>query len=191
MFRALHSSIVLLFVSTLSLSSCTRAVVTESGMRPKKPSYILSKTEWTALDTNKIDLNSIYANDGGYYFRFFGDGTCIYGNLTHSHQSAFETANDLKTGTCGYYRLEGNNLSIELFYGTQGYFYLLLEGELRPENSIVFNTKKYSAKTLGLYRQEFKLNHFDGSYRRIAAEDLPGNNEQKKYLEGNTVDWGP
>ncbi len=184
------SAILFLVIAVLTTSSCTRALLTGSGMRPKNPDYFLSKSEWTGLDTTKIDLNSVYTSNGGFYFRFFGDGTCIYGSLRNLNRSAYDIANDLKGGTSGYYRLDGNKITVELFYSTQGYFYILLEGELRPDNSFEFHSKKYSAKTLGIYRKKFRLNHFDGIYERLPAEDLDGNFNRQKNLKGKTVDWG-
>jgi hypothetical protein len=164
-----RSSLLVLLLAVFFLG-CHSAYYTEYGAsRPRRPDYRLSKYNFSLYEGALIDTNAVYLyktrcnNEDCYYFlRFFREGK-VYYSYDYPKEPTEEEFNNVRDGVVGYYILDGDKLTFEIFgkkSDTHNYSIykgivseegvLLLSERLRPGAGYKYHDM-YKKKQVNLY----------------------------------------
>jgi hypothetical protein len=122
----------------LWLSGCSQQYkITPNGYYAPPPGqkYRLAG-KFTLTDTSKISTSATYKFACGDrdWFKFFPDGRVFYGYMSQMPKGGFEDY----FGFPGYFKLDGNKITIELNYAQKDWYFLMLEGEIKGDTIIFY-----------------------------------------------------
>lgn len=141
----------LLFCNCGSILSNTKRLPA-GGFRPIRPNFSLAKEPYHLHEGDLIDTNAIYlstnkndrtdlelGNTMYSFYRFFQNGRLVR-NHSGTHFPKNFDINNVNSGTIGYYKLEKNEITVEIFVpiGSGGYDKIV--GEIKND-TIRFNKR--------------------------------------------------
>jgi hypothetical protein len=135
----------LIFLCLIATSCYNNYKSTGSGFavpKGKWKKYKSLKKPFTLTDTTFVSSRAIYLdNDNSTLFKFYTDGRVLIANAGNDYNFLMTPYEHIDNGYAGFYRLDSNQLTIQLWYAQMGWFDLILKGEIKNDTIIIFSDK--------------------------------------------------